>query len=113
MMLTHPAEPYGPGLVRHYEFRVRGHLSPALLACFEGLESSLEPVQTVLRGPLADQAALHDVIEQINALGLELLELRRLPRAPWTPEPRPRGDTLGRPADNSSELSEAPRRPPP
>jgi hypothetical protein len=34
---------------------------------------------TVLRGVLPDQAALHGVLAQIEALGLELLEVRRLP----------------------------------
>ena len=34
---------------------------------------------TVLMGPLADRAALFGVLAQIEALGLELLEVRRLP----------------------------------
>ena len=62
-----------------YEFRVRGRLSPALLARFEGLEAQEEPVETLLHGPVADQAALHGVIHLVNALGLELLEVKRLP----------------------------------
>jgi hypothetical protein len=35
--------------------------------------------QTVLTGTLADQAALYGVLAEIEALGLELLEVRRLP----------------------------------
>lgn len=62
-----------------YEIRVRGRLSPALLARFDGLQSKVEPVETLLHGPVADQAALHGVIHLVNALGLELLEVRRLP----------------------------------
>ena len=62
-----------------YEIRVRGRLSPALLARFEGLEAQVEPVETLLHGPVADQAALHGVIHLVNALGLELLEVKRLP----------------------------------
>ena len=36
---------------------------------------------TVLTGPLPDRAALHGVLAEIEALGLELLEVRRLPPA--------------------------------
>ena len=36
-------------------------------------------METVLHGDIADQAALHGVIDRIQALGLELIEVRRLP----------------------------------
>jgi hypothetical protein len=61
-----------------YEIRVRGRVTPALLARFEGMESDVEPVETVLHGPVPDQAALHGMIGLISALGLELVEVRRL-----------------------------------
>jgi hypothetical protein len=62
-----------------YEIRVRGRVTPALLARFETMSSDVEPVETVLHGPLEDQAALHGVITLIQALGLELVEVRKLP----------------------------------
>jgi hypothetical protein len=62
-----------------YEIRVRGRVTPALLARFENMRSDVEPVETVLHGPLEDQAALHGVISLIQALGLELIEVRKLP----------------------------------
>ena len=65
-----------------YEIRVRGRVTPALLARFEGLRSKVEPVETVLHGPLADQAALHGVIDLVRALGLELVEVRKVSAAP-------------------------------
>jgi hypothetical protein len=65
--------------VDEYEIRVRGRVTPALLARFEGLRATVEPVETVLHGPVEDQAALHGVIDLVNALGLELVEVRRLP----------------------------------
>jgi hypothetical protein len=65
--------------VDEYEIRVRGRVTPALLARFEGLRATVEPVETVLHGPVEDQAALHGVIHLVNALGLELVEVRRLP----------------------------------
>ncbi|HEX9352335.1 MAG TPA: hypothetical protein VF933_00735 [Streptosporangiaceae bacterium] len=60
-----------------YEIRVRGLLGRTLLGAFPGLRARADGTETVLSGPLADQAALHGVLDQIEALGLELLELRR------------------------------------
>jgi hypothetical protein len=62
-----------------YEIRIKGRVSRALLASFEGMESELEPVETVLHGKVRDQAELHGVIGRVRALGLELVEVRRLP----------------------------------
>jgi hypothetical protein len=72
-----------------YEFRVRGRLGQGLLASFEGFDAEVEPVETILRGDVADQAALHGVLEQIQSLGLELVEVRRVgdEREPVTREP--------------------------
>jgi hypothetical protein len=61
-----------------YEIRVRGRVTPALLARFEGLRSDIEPVETVLHGPLPDQAALHGVIDLVRTRGLELVEVRKM-----------------------------------
>lgn len=65
----------------YYEIRVRGRLSQHVVAEFEDLElvATVEPSQTVLRGPLEDQAALHGVLRRIEAFGLELVEVRRAP----------------------------------
>jgi hypothetical protein len=65
--------------MQDYEIRVRGRVTPALLARFEGMESDVEPVETVLHGPVPDQAALHGMITLISSLGLELVEIRKLP----------------------------------
>jgi len=62
-----------------YEFRIRGRLSDPLLARFENLERDAERVETVLHGPIRDQAELHGIIERVQSLGLELIEVRRLP----------------------------------
>jgi hypothetical protein len=62
-----------------YEIRIRGRVSKALLESFEGMDSELEPVETILHGPVRDQAELHGLIDRIQALGLELIEVRRLP----------------------------------
>ena len=61
-----------------YEFRIRGHLGATTLRAFPALRAETPGQDTVLRGPVADQAALHGVLAQVEALGLELLELRRI-----------------------------------
>jgi hypothetical protein len=66
-------------LTPQYEIRIRGRVRPALLEDFAELEQSVAKVETVLHGPVADQAALHGLLHRIEALGLELVEVRRLP----------------------------------
>jgi hypothetical protein len=66
----------------NYEIRVVGRLSDSLLNAFAGMRASVEPVETVLHGPVEDQAALHGLLNRIQSLGLELIEVRRLPDPP-------------------------------
>ena len=65
-----------------YEIRIRGRLSESFLEAFGGMATSVKSVETVLHGPLADQAALHALLDRIQALGLELVDVRRLPDEP-------------------------------
>ena len=60
-----------------YEIRVRGLLGETLLGAFPGLRARAHGTQTVLTGTLPDQAALFGVLSHVEALGLELLEVRR------------------------------------
>jgi hypothetical protein len=60
-----------------YEVIVRGCLGPALVNAFAGLTPVTTAASTSLRGEL-DQAALHGVLERVEALGLELLDVRRI-----------------------------------
>ena len=60
-----------------YEIRVRGRMGGMLLVAFPDLSAQADGTETVLTGPLADQAALYGVLAQLEALGLELLELHR------------------------------------
>jgi hypothetical protein len=66
-----------PARMARYEIRVRGQLGKTLLGAFPNLHAQAHGAETVLTGELPDQAALHGVLAQIEALGLELLELRR------------------------------------
>jgi hypothetical protein len=63
-----------------YEIRIRGLLGATLLGAFPGLHARRHGAETVLTGALPDQAALYGVLDQIEALGLELVELRRTHR---------------------------------
>lgn len=62
-----------------YEILVRGHLGETMGSAFPDLRAEPRGGDTVLTGVLPDQAALHGVLAEINALGLELLEVHRLP----------------------------------
>jgi hypothetical protein len=68
-----------PAVVPRYEIRVRGRVSDATLSMLEGMEADLAPAETVPHGPVVDQARLHGLLDRIQALGLELIEVRRLP----------------------------------
>jgi hypothetical protein len=65
----------------HYEMRVSGHASTADLTGFERMQTETQPVETVLSGPVRDQAHLHELLARVQSLGFELLEVRRLPIA--------------------------------
>ena len=70
-----------------YTFRVRGRLSPTILAALEPL-TPVEPVtETELRGVLADGAALHAMIARLEQLGVELVGITRLPTLSATTQP--------------------------
>ena len=68
-----------PGAVPRYEIRVRGRVSEAALAAFEGMDADVATTETVLHGPVEDQTELHGLLDRIQSLGLELVEVRRLP----------------------------------
>jgi hypothetical protein len=72
-----------------YEVRVRGRLSRTLATEFEelALAADVAPVETVISGPVEDQAALHGLLRRIESLGLELREVRRFPDAAGRPPP--------------------------
>jgi hypothetical protein len=61
-----------------YQIRIRGRLGRTMLAAFPALHAQTQDEDTLLCGVVADQSALHGVLAQIEALGLELLEVRRL-----------------------------------
>ena len=62
----------------YYEIRVAGVLPPEALLDFDRLSASVEPVETVVHGPLRDQAALHGLLARLETFGVQVLEVRRL-----------------------------------
>lgn len=60
-----------------YMIRIRGRLGATALSAFPGMGSEMRRGDTVLTGLLEDQSAVYGVLAQIEALGLEVLELRR------------------------------------
>jgi len=71
---------------RLYQIRVRGRLGQMIRSAFPALRARVDGGDTVLTGMLADQAAVYGVLAEAEALGLELIEVRRLrsdePREP-------------------------------
>jgi hypothetical protein len=62
-----------------YEIRIRGTLSPDWTEWFDGMEIRQEGEgQTVLAGPVVDQAALHGILARVRSLNLTLLSVNRV-----------------------------------
>ena len=61
-----------------YTIRIRGRLGATALSAFPSMASDCRGGETVLTGVLEDRAALFGVIAQIEALGLDLLEVRHV-----------------------------------
>ena len=68
----------GPAWSTAYEIRVEGVLDQRWTAWFEGLEIASDHSQTVISGRVADQAALHGLLNRVCDLGLVIVSVRRL-----------------------------------
>ena len=61
-----------------YQIRVKGHLGPQWTEWFEGLTITLEDNgDTILTGPVVDQAALHGLLRKVRDLGMPLISAIR------------------------------------
>ena len=67
-----------------YVIRIHGHLGDTVLSAFPAMTSRRDGAHTVLTG-LLDQSALYGVLAQVEALGLDLLEVRQLTCDPKSP----------------------------
>jgi hypothetical protein len=92
------ASPVGrPDGSRRYEIRLKGRLDPRWAAWFDGMALSSDDGTTVLSGLLADQAALHGVLQKVRDLGLPLLSV--------TPLEEPPHDSTTHPASSGREAT--------
>jgi len=65
-----------PGRPQVYQIRIKGHLGHQWTDWFEGLSIQLtDDGETLLTGPLADQAALHGVLKKVRDLALPLVSV--------------------------------------
>ena len=69
-----------------YMIRINGHLGATVLSAFPAPAPRHHGADTVLTG-LLDQSALYGVLAEIEALGLDLLEIQKLTPARMSPEP--------------------------
>ena len=65
-------------MAAYYEIRVAGMLPVEVLLDFELLRAAPAPVETVLHGPLPDQAALAAFLTRLEDFGADVIEIRRL-----------------------------------
>jgi len=72
MMIDKPP-PHAP----FYEIRLKGHLDSQWVDWFEGLTITLENGDTLLSGPVADQAALHGLLKKVRDLGMPLVSVNQ------------------------------------
>ena len=81
---------YEPGL---YEIRIKGHLADRWAYWFPGLTITLEDNgDTLLTGPVVDQAALHGLLRKVRDLGVPLLSVNRVEPKAETPDAKQDGE---------------------
>ena len=77
-MSSEPHQKSDPNPPMVYHIRIKGHLGQQWAHWFEGLTITLEENgETLLTGPIVDQAALHSVLRKVRDLGLPLLSVIR------------------------------------
>ncbi|MFC2030567.1 hypothetical protein ACFLWA_07565 [Chloroflexota bacterium] len=77
---------YEPGL---YEIRIKGHLEDRWADWFGGLTITLEENgDTLLTGPVVDQAALHGLLRKVRDLGMPLVSVTGAEARPSTTLPK-------------------------
>ncbi|MHC3469900.1 hypothetical protein ACYF6T_14400 [Streptomyces sp. 7R007] len=62
-----------------YEIRIDGRVSTTLTEAFPELEHVMMSGQTVLFGPVVDEAELYGLLARCQSLGLRVVEMRQLP----------------------------------
>ena len=78
-MSNHPDYKTGPNQPLVFQIRVEGHLGQQWIDWFDGLSITLEEDgDTLLTGPVIDQAALHGLLKKVRDLGLPLVSISQV-----------------------------------
>ena len=76
--------------IHHYEIRVHGRLTARWSAWFDGFDVVAgDDGITVISGDVADQSALHGLLQKVRDIGLPLLSLTQLPHSTATRDTNP------------------------
>jgi hypothetical protein len=62
-----------------YEFRVAGRLSDWVKNAFDDMEVVDSPAETIIRGAVADEAHLHDILALLRTMGLRVVAMNEVP----------------------------------
>ncbi len=65
-----------------YEIRVKGTLDGRWQTWFEGMTITASGDETIIRGTVADQTALHSLLMRIRDLGLPLIAVNQIETGP-------------------------------
>lgn len=84
-MANNPDPITDPGHPMVYQIRLKGHLGSQWTDWFEGLTIALEDNgDTLLTGPVVDQAALHGLLKKVRDLGMPLVSVSPVEPGPPT-----------------------------
>jgi hypothetical protein len=72
------SKPIGLTQAAQYEIRVKGELDTRWQSWFEGMTITVADDETIIRGTVADQAALHSLLTRIRDLGLPLIAVNQI-----------------------------------
>ncbi|MCA9925622.1 MAG: hypothetical protein KC421_24795 [Anaerolineales bacterium] len=63
-----------------YEIKIKGHLGRRWTVWFEGMSiTQADNGETLITGPIVDQAALHGLLRKVRDLGLPLISVSQIP----------------------------------
>jgi hypothetical protein len=84
-MSHEPDDLADPGQPMTYQIRITGQLDSRWTDWFEGMTITLDGGDTLITGPVVDQAALHGLLKRVRDLGMPLVSVSPVePRPPTT-----------------------------